>query len=263
MSSPHNAQEKFEDAWFSLMMYKIAQEDGRIFCELNEQLKNDSGFSISQEAHQRCLNTIENAFCQTHRKKQFTIVRRVIVRCIVAALIASLLLVTSYAVFPRVRTAAHTLLIKVSDVSTRLAMETPEYIQLQPSDDPINIIKFSDYYFPDIFPGFHVSIEYEDSAHAYLRYENETGAFLQIEVIQYNSSLETWPSDSDPEILSLEGAEIKLSENDGQFQALWASTDFLFSVTTANISKEPLRLWLETFLKYNSFGSLSYSDIDH
>lgn len=63
--------ENYENVLFALLMYNVAQVDGRAFLELNEKHKNVSSVSITQEMDQRCLNAIKTAFVHKKGKSFF------------------------------------------------------------------------------------------------------------------------------------------------------------------------------------------------
>ena len=52
--------ENYEDAMMRLVMYRVAQEDGKKLLEEAEQLEAD-GFEVPKELDEKCLNLIRSA----------------------------------------------------------------------------------------------------------------------------------------------------------------------------------------------------------
>lgn len=49
--------ENYEDALMRLVMYRVAQEDGKRLLEEMEELEN-SGFEVPRELDEKCINTV-------------------------------------------------------------------------------------------------------------------------------------------------------------------------------------------------------------
>lgn len=62
MKTREQLQDEYEDALFALLMYDVAELEGRRAEEENERLRNDPGAQVPEEVDQRCLQVIQKYF---------------------------------------------------------------------------------------------------------------------------------------------------------------------------------------------------------
>lgn len=253
MTESEKLLENYENAFFSLLMYKIAQEEGKAFLELNDQLKNDPNASVSPELYQRCLKTINKAFAQKKRKRIIRSARSLLTKAAVVAVITSALFITAYAVFPGVRMSTLNLLIETSDVSTRLSMTDDVYAPTKLSSESSSTPHIDDFNFPEIISGYKVAYRHDGDIFSRIRYENKFGSFLQIQITRGNGThinLDT--EDADVETLFMNETQILFVEKDNRCHAAWHNSSVYFTITTLDLSKEQVILWIQSFLDANS-----------
>lgn len=69
MTNHERLTEQYEDALFALLMYSVAEEEGKQALELNERLKADPAAEVPESARRRCEATIRREFNRKRAKK--------------------------------------------------------------------------------------------------------------------------------------------------------------------------------------------------
>ena len=67
MTHSEKMRENYEDAVFFLLMDQLANEQGKYYQEINEQLKNDPTFKVPCEVSQACYRTIHQEFSKINQ----------------------------------------------------------------------------------------------------------------------------------------------------------------------------------------------------
>lgn len=83
MKTREQLQEEYEDALFALLMYDVAELEGRRAAEENGRLLNDPNARVPEELDRKCLQLINRHFL---KKKLLRVAKR-------AGLLAAILLV--------------------------------------------------------------------------------------------------------------------------------------------------------------------------
>lgn len=83
MKTREQLQEEYEDALFALLMYDVAELEGRRAEEENERLRNDPNARVPEDLDRKCLQLINRHFL---KKKFLRFAKR-------AGLLAAILLV--------------------------------------------------------------------------------------------------------------------------------------------------------------------------
>lgn len=68
MSRYEHLLEDFEDAYFALLMDKVAKQEGERLEQLNQELIADPNFELPETTDQKCLRTIERCFAHQQRR---------------------------------------------------------------------------------------------------------------------------------------------------------------------------------------------------
>ena len=130
--------ENYEDAMMRLVMYRVAQEDGKKLLEEAEQLEAD-GFEVPKELDEKCLKLIRDA-SDGQKPKQFlnkanvNIGRtrshprlRMVGRVALAAVLAATLMFTvAYAAIPDFRVNVLNFFLEVREVGTNFFFRSDE-----------------------------------------------------------------------------------------------------------------------------------------
>lgn len=72
MKTREQLQEEYEDALFALLMYDVAELEGRHAAEENERLLNDPNARVPEDLDRKCLQLINRHFL---RKKILRIIK--------------------------------------------------------------------------------------------------------------------------------------------------------------------------------------------
>ncbi len=122
--------ENYEDAMMRLVMYRVAQEDGKKLLEEAEQLEAD-GFEVPKELDEKCLKLIRDASAgrkpkqflnktdaKTGRTRSHPRLRMVGRMALAAVLAATLMFTVAYAASPEFREGVLTFFTKVEEIGT-------------------------------------------------------------------------------------------------------------------------------------------------
>lgn len=122
--------ENYEDAMMRLVMYRVAQEDGRKLLEEAEQLEAD-GFEVPKELDEKCLKLIRDAAAgrqpkqflnktsaNTGRTRSHPRLRMVGRMALAAVLAATLMFTVAYAASPEFRAGVLRVITKVEEFGT-------------------------------------------------------------------------------------------------------------------------------------------------
>jgi len=159
--------ENYEDAMMRLVMYRVAQEEGRKLLEETEQL-NASGFEVPKEFDERCLKLIRDATASggqkpvqllNEAKRGKTRTRshprlRMVGRMALATVLAATLMFTvAYAASPEFRAGVLKFFTKVEEIGTYFFFYSDSADSLAPDTSSPLIIKdgmpFEFTYVPD------------------------------------------------------------------------------------------------------------------
>lgn len=88
MKTREQQQEKYEDALFALLMYDVAELEGRRAEEENERLRNDPNARVPEDLDRKCLQLINRHFL---KKKILRIIKWSIIFAAVLLLAGALL----------------------------------------------------------------------------------------------------------------------------------------------------------------------------
>lgn len=134
MANRETRKEQYEDALFALLMDEMAQEDGEELLRLNEQLKQDPGAAVPQEAQRRCEKVIGTAFSRRQFRATGCRTARWLGRLLLAAILGVLLFTAAFAVSEDVRVATMDILLEVFDGGTRITFEEDQSGEIDQSN---------------------------------------------------------------------------------------------------------------------------------
>lgn len=220
MTERERLVEEYENAYFAVLMYDLAEHEGQQLIAENEKLKNDSEFAVPEAVQMRALGTIRRAFRKEKALAALKHSKLFISKVAVVFLMVSALFTTAYAAVPEVRASTLNLLIKVSDVSTSLLME-PGTLADESVDDKLLL----GYRIPEIPDGYELRHEdYSDIFSVALHYTNSSSEYLYFSVVRGENNNYT---------VDTENAEIKHIEVNG-FDGLLITKDGEKCVTLAD-----------------------------
>lgn len=225
MNREEKLREELEEAWFALLMEKIAKEEGAELNALNEQLKNDPAYAVPDEVTKRGLQTIRTELCKDRKRKTWAKIKKISVKVACVAAIMSAMMVTAYATIPDFKTAALNLLIQASDVSTRLVMtdeevNKPQISETQTPDREPKILM--GYQIPEMPDEYVIVSEQQEDNNASIRYANSDGESIRFHFyFQASGAVDVDTEDTNSRPVIIHGYEGLLCEKNGMVQLVW------------------------------------------
>ena len=155
--------ENYEDAMMRLVVYRVAQEDGKKLLEEAEQLEAD-GFEVPKELDEKCLNLIRSASAErkprlnrtntnTGRARSHPRLRMVVRTALAAVLAATLMFTVAYAASPEFRAGVLRVITKVKEFGTEFFFHSDDTATPMPSESSPLVLKdgmpFEFTYIPD------------------------------------------------------------------------------------------------------------------
>lgn len=212
--------ENYEDALFSLLMDRVAQEEGARLLEENERLRNDPDAAVPEALDRRSRETIRRAFSARRRARHTA--GWYLSRVAVAILAALLLFVTAYALSPALRLRALESLISASNVSSELSFVSDDVAGEKPDARRQTL---AGYALPDISRTYAVVDQGENDWGAWITYLHEDGTSIRI----YISSREDHYLDSEDanvvEEISIHGYSGVLLQKGNVVYISWYDSD--------------------------------------
>ena len=126
MTTREQLEEQYEDAYFALLMHKIAEQGGARLEHLNEELQNDPAAAVPEEIDRKCLKTIDRYFAQKRHAGYWRTSKKILGRVGIVAAIVMLLFTTAFALSEEFRVTTLNLLITIEEKYTELHMEEAE-----------------------------------------------------------------------------------------------------------------------------------------
>lgn len=155
--------ENYEDAMMRLVMYRVAQEDGKKLLEEAEQLEAD-GFEVPKELDEKCLNLIRSASAErkprlnrtntnTGHARSHPRLRMAVRTALAAVLAATLMFTVAYAASPEFRAGVLRVITKVEEFGTEFFFRSDNTATPMPSESSPLVLKdgmpFEFTYIPD------------------------------------------------------------------------------------------------------------------
>ena len=234
-----NLKEAYEDAYFKLLMSKIAKEEGAELIKLNEQLEKDPQYEVPESVTKACLEAIRKENAKTKRSATRQATGRWLVRVACVAAIAGAMLVSCYAVFPDFRTAALNLLIQSSDVASKLIM-TDKDVEEVPTEVDLGTVLMG-YRIPVMPLGFSLNGEKCSDGRAWIEYGNKEGGWIKFsfyENTEYRITYDDEKTQKEP--IQIQDHDAMLYRKNDCIKILWNDTDtgMFIVVTSEGLDKE-------------------------
>lgn len=115
MTRQEYLMDRYEDALFSLMMDKVATQEGeKALLEL-ERLQKEASINVPETLHRKCLKTISRYFARKRAKAARHTVSNVISKIAIVALVGILTFTIAFAASPTFRSNTMNLVMKLFD----------------------------------------------------------------------------------------------------------------------------------------------------
>lgn len=209
-------QERYEDALFALLMDDVATTEGERALAENEDLNNNSSFSISADLQQKCRKTINRSFSNKRMHNTSRVFSKVITRIAVIALIGTLLFTTAFAASPSFRAKTLNFMIEVFDEGTAFRATGEQ--------TDISNIGITTNWLPD---GFSLEDELQNAAVIWKQYQSQAGQILEINVRKLSEGDATAfdTEDAESEGITIQGHTAMKVMKNNCVQIVWAQED--------------------------------------
>lgn len=174
--------EKYEDALFALLLDQVAQDEGARLFEENERLRRDPNAGVPESLDRKSRETIRRAFAS--QKRSHHTVGWYLNKLAIAVLAALLLFVSAYATLPDLRVRTLDLLIRTSDVSSRLSLTNADIGEA--SDLSAGVL--AGYAMPNFSRKYVLSDQGESPLEAWRTYSRADGATIRIKITSSEDS---------------------------------------------------------------------------
>ena len=243
MAKREQLERQYEDAYFALLMRKIAEREGARLEQLNETLRNDPDAAVPEEIDQACLRTMDRYFAQKKRAGHWRTAKTILGRIGIAAAIIALLFTAAFALSEEFRVSTLNLLITVEEQYTELHMEKAEASADNPAPITSDAGSGTDY-FEDLeigwMPeGYTCIMDYPNQM---IGFENEQGQLLVIDRADGNASVQIDTENADKiEYLSINGIDSMRVFKENDINTIMMDTEhniFIGVWTSAGVSVE-------------------------
>ncbi len=232
-------KEELEDAYFKLLMSKIAKAEGAELIKLNEQLEKDPNFEVPESVTKACLDTIRKETGRNQKRKAKTTIKRFLIRAACVAALAGCMLVSCYAAFPDFRAAALNLLIQTSDVASKLIMTDKMPGDVSTEMDTGKVIM--GYRVPVMPVGFALDGENSGEGRAWAQYSQANGSWIKFSFYdnaKYGVAYDDEEAKMEP--IQIQGIDAKFYRENDLVKVLWSDPDTgtFIVVTSEGLSDE-------------------------
>lgn len=205
--------EQYEDAYFAILMDRVANEEGRKAIELNRQLKEDSNAEVPETVRRSCEKTIRKAFAAQMRKKTGRNLWRALHTASILVLIIATTMTISFAAFPELRIAVVNMILETYETYTDFSFEAENEVAPE--------LEIALGWIPD---GFVLSEDDSTLNCAWKCLENVEGATIFVEKTTPNSiSIDT--EDAQIEEIEIQGYEATLVTKGDEARVIWLNED--------------------------------------
>lgn len=118
MNEDERLYEQYEDAFFALLMNRVAEANGKELMQKNEELLTDPDAAVPDRLNKRCLHTIEKSYRKAQIQKAAKKTLRTLNRVALWILIPLFMFVGVFAASETVRVKTLNYLIETFDVGT-------------------------------------------------------------------------------------------------------------------------------------------------
>lgn len=123
MNEDERLYEQYEDAFFALLMNRVAEANGKELMQKNEELLADPNAAVPETLSKRCLRTIEKAYRKSQWKAAAKKVTQVLNRVALWILVPLFLFGTAFAASETVRIKTLNFLITNFEFGTEFRIE--------------------------------------------------------------------------------------------------------------------------------------------
>jgi len=230
MKSHEQLLEAFEDAYFALLMEKVAEEEGNRFEELNQRLQSDPDCAVPETVDRKALQTIERCFARQQQRRVLRTVKRVLHSAAIIIAISVLLVTMAFAISEDFRIAARNLLITENEKYTEFRMEQVEpneTVDQLPSNNKTGA-HFKNFEIGWIPDGFYLS---DNQYNEWAYYEDGNGQWIQVLFADDHGSVQLDTEGTNITDSTIADLPATIIEKNGQTTVLLTEKDLGFFYT--------------------------------
>lgn len=212
MTQHEELQEKYIDAYFALLMEEVAVEEGRRLELENETLRQNPDVAVPEELSRRCLKTIEHYFALQRRQRTLQMLKKVMYRVAVLAMVVSTLFTTAYAFSENFR-----MIIGQFDTHARLRLEGTSIIKNTAISYDIAVE-----WLPD---GYIFTEESRSSQSVWKQYTASAGQLIEVSVYtDPNITINLDSENAEIKSLKIQSNSALIIKKEGDIQITWVDS---------------------------------------
>ena len=226
----------YEDALFAVLMDQVAEAEGERLLAENERLQNDPDAAVPDNIDRLCRKTIRRSSARRWRKSSLEVMKKAVGKVAVVLMIATVLFTGAYAAIPEVRLSTLNLLIKNSELASRMVL-VPENNGKDVRDR--KELTLMGYILPELPQSFFLESQNENSLGGIVRLKDGSGASVVIQITKDQSAYVDNESIEESEAIDLHGYQGMLLEKDNSITISWydAEHESLIMICSDNVRK--------------------------
>ena len=241
MNEDERLYEQYEDAFFALLMNRVAEANGKELMQKNEELLADPNAAIPESLNKRCLHTIEKSYRNAQIQKAAKKTLRTLNRVALWILIPLFMFVGVFAASERVRVKTLNYLIEAFDVGTSYELSVGKNkIEVPIEDNKARVL--------DAVPAeFILTTGEESEASCIYHFQNSRSEEFEVAIyyISENGVSSVTIDTEDAEVCeeNLNGQGISIVHKNNFYQIFWLedTSNLMFVVYGENISLDVLQ----------------------
>ena len=242
MDENERLYERYEDAFFALLMNKVAEANGSSLIQKNEELLKDPDAAVPDSLSKRCLHTIEKNCRKKRLQRTAKKTLRVLNRVALWILIPIFMFVGVFAASEKVRVRTLNYLIETYDVGTsyELSVGQNNKAEVSAKENKVRILNA-------VPTDFFLTTSEESEASCIYHFQNSRGEEFEVTVYYISeTNVATVTIDTeDAEVReeNLNGQEISIVHKNNFYQIYWLedTSNLMFVVYGEDISLDVLQ----------------------
>lgn len=248
MNEDERLYEQYEDAFFALLMNRVAEASGKELMQKNEELLADPNATVPESLSKRCLHTIEKSYRKAQIQKAAKKTLRTLNRVALWILIPLFMFVGVFAASETVRVKTLNYLIEAFDVGTSYELSVGKNnIEIPIEDNKARVL--------DAVPTeFILTTGEESESLCIYHFQNSRSEEFEVAIYYISeASVSTVTIDTeDAEVReeNLDGQGVSIVHKDNFYQIFWLedTSNLMFVVYGEDISLDILQTVAERII---------------
>lgn len=249
MNEDERLYEQYEDAFFALLMNRVAEANGKELMQKNEELLADPNAAVPESLGKRCLHTIEKSYRKAQIQKAAKKTLRTLNRVALWILIPLFMFVGVFAASETVRVKTLNYLVETFDFGTsyELSVGQNNKTEVSAKENKVRVLNA-------VPTDFFLTTSEESEASCIYHFQNSRGEEFEVTVYYISeTTVATVTIDTeDAEVReeNLDGQGVSIVHKDSFYQIYWLedTSNLMFVVYGENISLDVLQSVAERIL---------------